>query len=618
MTDSYNQLAALYQVLAEQLSYDYTLNLTYSHDAYGALVGNIDASGNDAGTTVVCEGYAKAYKVICDLLEIPCVLIIGEGNTGRASDAHMWNYVKMDDGNWYALDLTWDDVGRIADTEYFLVGSDTLNENNMAFSESHEEDGVFSADGWEFAYPQLEAEKYEPRDYNLERLTLPQEISIVRGENAVLEAEAEPEQTDLLLFWLSSDESVAQVDKNGTVTALAVGEAEITVRAVNGVSTSCLVTVLPNELDKRMAFVESIYLNLLGRLPNAAERSGLEDQLVDGTAEMTAIIGSVVSSAEFERRNLSERTFAESLWGIFCDVDEAESEIAEAERVLKLGVSELYVVKMLSETEQFLEVCETQKIAAGSVVLTENRDQNLGITTFISNCYSGILGRKTDAGGLNYWTGEVRSGKVSGAMMVARLMESAEFKKGNPDSTKQIKALYLSMMGREADGSGLAYWVEELDSGVSIRYLINRMAGSSEFRGACQDSGIDPGKLTLTENRDKNIKVTRFVTRCYQNALGRKGDASGLNSWTGVLLNKTKTPKTVAKNFVFSGEATKKNLNDTEFVKMLYRLYMGREADKGGLNYWVGRLQNGTSRQKVADSMAASKEFTEIVKSYGL
>ena len=69
---------------------------------------------------------------------------------------------------------------------------------------------------------------------------------------------------------------------------------------------------------------------------------------------------------------------------------------------------------------------------------------------------------------------------------------------------------------------------------------------------------------------------------------------------------------------MFSKECVNRNLNNREFVEMLYRLYMGREADQGGLNYWLGQMNKGMSRQKVANSFADSQEFKNIVKSYGL
>lgn len=45
--------------------------------------------------------------MLCDEAGIPCALISGKGNGG----AHMWNAVQMDDGKWYAVDVTWDDSG---------------------------------------------------------------------------------------------------------------------------------------------------------------------------------------------------------------------------------------------------------------------------------------------------------------------------------------------------------------------------------------------------------------------------------------------------------------------------------------------------------------------------
>lgn len=68
-------------------------------------------AGSIGGEGPVCEGYARAFKVLCDEVGIPCVLVDGHAKNSTDSDgeAHMWNYVQMDDGNWYAVDVTWND-----------------------------------------------------------------------------------------------------------------------------------------------------------------------------------------------------------------------------------------------------------------------------------------------------------------------------------------------------------------------------------------------------------------------------------------------------------------------------------------------------------------------------
>jgi len=105
---------------------------------------------------VVCEGYAKAFKVLCDRLEIPCVLVSGD-----AGGAHMWNYVQMDDGKWYLVDATWDDQNsQIFDT-YFLANADTIGFNGVAISAERTERTDFSGTGmFSFTYPVLSATAY--------------------------------------------------------------------------------------------------------------------------------------------------------------------------------------------------------------------------------------------------------------------------------------------------------------------------------------------------------------------------------------------------------------------------------------------------------------------------
>lgn len=91
----------------------------------------------DSDNGPVCEGYAKAFKLCMDALDIPCALVMGTGVTNNGSEGHMWNAVKLD-GKWYGIDLTWDDSknGTIK-TTYFLVGSNTENTSGRSFAESH-------------------------------------------------------------------------------------------------------------------------------------------------------------------------------------------------------------------------------------------------------------------------------------------------------------------------------------------------------------------------------------------------------------------------------------------------------------------------------------------------
>ena len=112
-----------------------------AHDCLGALKGQKLANGP------VCEGYAKAFKAVCDKLEIPCVLVDGSANSAgnpQPTDGHMWNYVQMEDGKWSAVDVTWNDpvfanssgVNGTGTQNYTLVGAGTVVDG-MAFRATH-------------------------------------------------------------------------------------------------------------------------------------------------------------------------------------------------------------------------------------------------------------------------------------------------------------------------------------------------------------------------------------------------------------------------------------------------------------------------------------------------
>ena len=70
--------------------------------------------------------------------------------------------------------------------------------------------------------------------------------------------------------------------------------------------------------------------------------------------------------------------------------------------------------------------------------------------------------------------------------------------------------------------------------------------------------------------------------------------------------------------FVFSDEMKNKKLDNEAFIKMLYRLYLNREADAGGLNSWVTQLNRGLSREKVVEGFASSEECAMFLATLGL
>lgn len=88
-----------------------------------------------------------------------------------------------------------------------------------------------------------------------------------------------------------------------------------------------------------------------------------------------------------------------------------------------------------------------------------------------------------------------------------------------------------------------------------------------------------------------------------------KADPSGLNSWTEVLRSKKEQGAKVAQGFVESPEFKKRNLSDKEYISVLYKTFLDREADGAGLAAWQKVLDDGLSRLHVFKALPNLKNL---------
>lgn len=109
-----------------------------------------------------------------------------------------------------------------------------------------------------------------------------------------------------------------------------------------------------------------------------------------------------------------------------------------------------------------------------------------------------------------------------------------------------------------------------------------------------------------------------FVNRLYTSALGREADPTGFAHWVNILNSKELTGTEVANGFFNSAEFASRDLNNVEFVTVLYRVFFDREPDHNGLNYWVRSLQNGMTRQQVIAGFTGSSEWADTCAEFGI
>ena len=119
----------------------------------------------DPKTTVVCEGYAKAFQYLCELTafsgNISVISVTGVMAGGTGAGNHMWNIVRLDNGKRYLVDVTNIDEGTIGYPDQLMLVEYTYGNYNDGY--------VFAMGNKEITYQYTEDTK---NAFSVEELTI--------------------------------------------------------------------------------------------------------------------------------------------------------------------------------------------------------------------------------------------------------------------------------------------------------------------------------------------------------------------------------------------------------------------------------------------------------------
>lgn len=132
--DEFTKVKAIHDWITENVEYDQRLfsgNMPYdSYTAEGAFENRV----------AVCDGYAKLFLKMAGQAGFDVERVTGTAYNGTSSsgESHAWNQIKVD-GNWYNIDVTWDDpiIYGVTDNsniqyKYFLIPDSVINTDHVA------------------------------------------------------------------------------------------------------------------------------------------------------------------------------------------------------------------------------------------------------------------------------------------------------------------------------------------------------------------------------------------------------------------------------------------------------------------------------------------------------
>jgi Ca2+-binding RTX toxin-like protein len=151
---------------------------------------------------------------------------------------------------------------------------------------------------------------------------------------------------------------------------------------------------------------------------------------------------------------------------------------------------------------------------------------NLSDRDFVAQLYRSALRREGQDNDLQFWVDYINRGGTRGDVLLG-LSESAEhhaitagaLARGiwiTDADAAQVSRMYDAALDRLPDLSGLTYWTDRLESGLTVEQMASGFMGSQEF-----------------QNRYGGLSNEEFVRNLYRFCLDREADANDLSYWLG-------------------------------------------------------------------------------------
>lgn len=149
---------------------------------------------------------------------------------------------------------------------------------------------------------------------------------------------------------------------------------------------------------------------------------------------------------------------------------------------------------------------------------------------------------------------------------------------------------------------------------IGVIFVFRSFAQTSPYRYSAYNCSDYNTPAASGSNSCVQASAHAYVYRAYKGVMGRNPDKSGYNFWSNELIAGRKAPDDVINTFVKQGEkkpASLSELNNADFVKLLYVKVLGYTPQESAVTYWKNQLDSGAwSRTKTIAHFAKTANIT--------
>lgn len=226
--------------------------------------------------------------------------------------------------------------------------------------------------------------------------------------------------------------------------------------------------------------------------------------------------------------------------------------------------------------------------------------------------YDTVLQRQPDSVGLDFYLDLVQDRGATIVDVANDLINSPEFKvaTGSLNSEQFVEYVYQNALGRASDPEGLAFYVKQLDAGLSRAELLLSFSESGEHRALTAD--LTANGYFDTDDTYQNIALL------YDGGLGRLPDAGGLTYYAEAVKDGRLSLAQVAADFAGSSEfqAATAGKDNGEIVDFIYQNTLDRAPDAVGRAFYTDVLNKGGGVAAILQDVALSQEHFNLFSSH--
>ena len=317
-------------------------------------------------------------------------------------------------------------------------------------------------------------------------------VELTEGDTTTLTATVTPDNaTNTDVTWSSTNPSVATVDAEGNVTAVAAGTTTITVTTVDEEMTAtCAVTVTAKTTEIEN-FVDRLYTNLLKQSVDATDKASYVSSLSAKTTTAADVVKDFALSDSIAK--ISNEEFVSRMYRAVFNRDADDGGRVTWETLLNNGMSRKIVIQKFTESEEFTNICASCGMTQGKFESDEIRDSNILVTSFVNNLYLTIFWRTPDETGINNFVGALLTGASTDGI-VKEFILGAECTSKNYTNEEFIIACFGGILGRTGptvdaiDGGRL--FLDTLNAGTSREEIVDSLLNSEEYKNRLNAIGL--------------------------------------------------------------------------------------------------------------------------------